>query len=567
MGQMRRMYAAVLAAATLASIPVWGADHWTKFTAGPYQIYTDAGTRPGRETLVRFEEFRHAVSEVLGENDLQTQLPVRILLFRNAEGWTTPEPVSEGRASYNIVLSENDVAKGAGTPAIFSALTKLLLESNTARMPPQFERGLAEFFSTFSIKDIHITVGAAPANADLDWARIHLFVTDLDYFGKLRVLLYNLRKGAAEEPAYLNAFGKSQAEVEALVKRRFEQHDTQTTSISSQPMAERDFPEREVSDSDARLARADLLVGEKSAAEYEKLIKDGVHTADAEEGLGLIALHEGHSAEAKVHFADAVRDGSSSPRAYIEYAKLETDNGKASAALLKAAGINPKLDEPFALLAERDTDPEKRLAHWKLATERSPRNTTYWQHLADAYLADHNYDGAAKAFTSGEQSATTAADRTRMHDARLAIEQQRLDYEEAERRRKAEEEAREIARLKGEARTEVHALEKKYSDGTPGDELKAVPWWDDPKTPATAVGTLTRVECLAGTQARLTIVTDDKKMLKLLVIDPTKLSIGGAGELTFRCGVQKARRVSVGYTPKSNSKFATSGEAAVIEFQ
>lgn len=332
-------------------------------------------------------------------------------------------------------------------------------------------------------------------------------------------------------------------------------------------MTERDFPEREVSEGDARLARADLLAGEKSAADYEALIRDGLHTAEAEEGLGLIALRENHPAEAKTHFADAVRDNSSSPRCYIEYAKLETDNAKAATALLKAAGINPKLDEPFALLAERDTDPQKRLAHWKLAAERNPRNPSYWQHLAEAYVADHNYDGAAKAWTSGEQAATDPATRNRMHQARMAIEQERLDYEAAEKQRKAEEEAREIARLKDEARARIHQAEAKYSDGKSAEDLKAIPWWDDPKTPAKATGLLSRVECLAGTQARLTVVTDDHKTLKLLVLDPSKLEIDGADNGSFRCGIQKTRRVTVGYTPKVNARLATSGEAAVLQFQ
>lgn len=546
------------------------ADHWTKFIAGPYQVYTDAGTHAGREALVRFEEFRHAVGEVLGDSNLQTQLPVRILLFRDPQGWSTSEPVSEGRASYNIVLGEKDLARGGAPPAVYSALTRLFLESNTRRMPPQFERGLEEFFSTFSLKDIHITVGAPPANADLDWARIHFFVTDPDYYGKLRVLLYNLRNGAALDPAYRNAFAKPYADVETLIRERFAGHDIRTASISSLPMAERDFPERDVSDTDARLALGDLLAGEKSAAEYERLIQAGEHTAEAEEGLGMIALAQHHPDEARTHFADAVRDNSSSPRAYIEYAKLEPDNAKATTALLKAAGINPKLDEPFALLAVRDTDPEKRLQHWKLASERAPRNTMYWQHLAEACAENHDYDGAAKAWTSAEQSAADAATRERMHAARMAIEQQRLDYEEAEKRRKDEEERRELERLKSEARAEVHAIEDKYADKSAQD-LNPVPWWDDPKTPAKVTGTLTRVDCLSGSQARLVVLTAEHKTIQLLVTDSTKLSISGAPDSTFRCGprnaTQKAPRVTVGYTPKPNARLGTAGEAAVIQYQ
>ncbi len=94
-------------------------DHWIKFTSGPFELLTDAGQR-GRETLVRFEEFRHAVGEVVGETDLQTPQPVRILLFKNGGGWTTNEPMVEGRDRYAIVLED----KAPISPAVWSGLDR-----------------------------------------------------------------------------------------------------------------------------------------------------------------------------------------------------------------------------------------------------------------------------------------------------------------------------------------------------------------------------------------------------------------------------------------------------------
>ena len=64
-------------------------DHWVKFTRGPFEVMTDAGPRVARETLVRFEEFRHALGQLLGEDDLQTPLPVRIFVFKNPKDWTS----------------------------------------------------------------------------------------------------------------------------------------------------------------------------------------------------------------------------------------------------------------------------------------------------------------------------------------------------------------------------------------------------------------------------------------------------------------------------------------------
>src|ERR1035437_5475351 len=122
-------------------------DHWLRFTSGPFEVLTDAGTRAGRETMVRFEEFRHAVGQIVGEQDLQTPVPVSIMVFRNTKGGTSPAPLTEGRDCYAIVLAE----KSTVSPAIYNDLTRLFLKSNTAQMPPAFEHGLAEAFTTFVI--------------------------------------------------------------------------------------------------------------------------------------------------------------------------------------------------------------------------------------------------------------------------------------------------------------------------------------------------------------------------------------------------------------------------------
>jgi hypothetical protein len=538
-------------------------DHWVKFTRGPFEVMSDAGAKPARETLVRFEEFRHALGQIVGEDDMQTPLPVRIFVFKNAKGWTSTAPFTEGRDRYNLVLGE----KSAVTPEIYTELARLLLKSNTNQLPAAFERGLISFFSTFEVNGIRITAGKPPAKPDLDLARIHLMVADPDYYGKIRVLLYNLRHGVAEDPAYRNAFGKSAAEVEAAAKKHFAAGNFQTTSLPSRPMAEGDFPERQVSAAEIGLARADLLAGEQSAAEYQKLLAAHEKIPEAEEGLGLMALREKRTDDAHNYFEAAVEANSTSARCYIEYAKLEHDRDKAEDALLKAAGINPKLAEPFALMAARDTDSRKRLMHWKSATERDPRNTAYWRGLAETYLDEENYGEAGKAWHSGEQAATDPAEREKFHNARMLVEQQRLDREEADKRREADEKAREIAKLKTQALAELHKAEAKFSDGTPVGGDKPVPWWDGPKPEGKVSGTLKQVDCLPKQQARLSIEDAAHKLVKLLVADPSKVVYTGNGEVQLGCGVQKPRKITVEYFPKANARLATAGEIATIEFQ
>ena len=93
-----------------------------------------------------------------------------------------------------------------------------------------------------------------------------------------------------------------------------------------------------------------------------------------------------------------------------------------------------------------------------------------------------------------------------------------------------------------------------------------MPWWDGPKPPGKLSGSLKQVDCL-GAQARLVIEGDDRKTTRLLVTDPGKVALAGGGDQSLGCGAQKPRRVTIEYFPKANSKLATAGEVATIEFQ
>jgi hypothetical protein len=292
----------------LAAPWLLAAADWIRFTSGPFEVLTDDNERAARETLVRFEQFRNAVGQVIGEQDLSTPLPVRVFVLKNPKPWTPPAVLAEGRDAYAIVFGE----KSMPSPELYRALTRLFLESNTARMPAAFEDGLVDFFSTFSVAGIRNTVGAPPPNPNLNWARVHLLIVEPEYYGKIRVLLGNLRRGVAEDVSYRNAFAKSPADIEGQVKAHLARGNFQTTSLSSRPMSARDFHERPISDADARLARADLLLPGQSATEYQALLREDVKVAEAEEGLGLLALREGNKDEARGRFSKAMAAGSGS---------------------------------------------------------------------------------------------------------------------------------------------------------------------------------------------------------------------------------------------------------------
>jgi len=547
----------------LAPLTLAAGEHWIRFTSGPVEVFSSAGSKDGRETLVKFEEFRHALGYVLGFDDLQMPLPVRVLLFKNGAP-QTPGPVTRGRAQYNIVLTAGQAIPNE----MFARLTQLFLNANTARMPARIERGLAELFSTIQVSGIRITLGEPPQHPDLDWALVHLVTVDPEYYGNLRVLTYNLRNGVDEGVAFRNAFNKTPEQITHQAQAQLAAGAFQVTTISALPISPMDFPERSVEPAAAQLAIADLLLGDSSRAIYRDLLNQNTYVPEAWEGMGMLALRDKQTGEALKDFASAIKAGAKSPECYIEYARLEPDNAKATAAFAQALKINPKLAAPHFLLAQKQTDPQRRIQELQQAAKLDPRNLEYWQTLAQAYLDDHDYPQAAQAWKSAEQAAATPEDRERMQRARLDVEQKRLDWEDAEKKRKADEEAREIERLKEQARAEVHTLEARANQGEapepPG--TKVVPWWDGPKPSGVAQGVLKQVDCL-GKRLRLVVEGDDRKLVKLLIADPSQVAVMGGGELTLSCGAQKPRRVKVEYFPKVNAQLATKGEVATIEFQ
>ena len=304
-------------------------EHWVRFTSGPIEVFSSAGSKDGRETLVEFEEFRHALGQTLGDDDLQLPLPIRVLLFKTGAP-QVPEPVTRGREQYNVVLTAGQTIPNE----VFASLTQLFLDANTARMPERLERGLVSLFSTIQVTGIRITLGEPPLHPDMDWARVHLLAVDPEYYGKLRVFTYNLRNGVDEDAAFRNALGKSPEQIELQAQAHLAEGRFQATSISPLPMSPMDFPERPVDPDAAQLAIADLVAGRPSRAIYRALIAQNARVPEAWEGLVMLAPARSSERAKRARISRAaMAAGAKSPECYMEYARLEPDKAKALAAL------------------------------------------------------------------------------------------------------------------------------------------------------------------------------------------------------------------------------------------
>ena len=516
-------------------MPLLAADKWFSTSTDSVELVSSAPPKPSLETLGQVEQLRYAIGELIGNPELAFRPPLRLLVLKSPD---SPGTLHDGRSRLTLPLAAN----ASISPAVFQMLSKQLLDHGTTRLPPAFADGLASFLSTIEVKGAHIVWGAPPQKRTLDWARVDLLATE--YSGKLRVILYNLQKGVAEDPAFRNAIGKSAAEFTKEAEQFLKAGQFATVDAPSRALSvRRDLKIKALDEEDGKLAIADLLDA-RSEAEYQALIDAKSHMAEAYDGLGQLALKHDDKAGALENFSRAVELESKDASLWISYAQVEPDHVKAGDAIDRALDLDPKNPEAHYLLGVRKNDP----VQFEMATTFSPQNWIYWDALATAYLDQNRFADAIKAWRSAEQNAPDSATKERMEKKWRGMESNRLDFETATKKRSEDDEREKIDKLKAKALAQLHSAEAK-ANGAPAAtaEIAPVPW--DEVMPYELKGTLKQIECL-GTRTRVSIAEANNAVTKLMVKSRKGLV----------CGSSPNTPVSVEYLKRPDEKLGTAGE-------
>lgn len=537
-----------LAVALLLSVALQAAEKWTYVKSGPFEVWTNGSDKHAKFRLLEAEQFRHALTQILGKQELKFPWPVRIIAVKKgvAANMGQHAMLERVRDSYLAVVPNEEPLNHE----FRRVAARILLDANTKRYPGTVDEGLAEVLADLEVRGTRVALGhpAEPERRTLAWARMHMMLTD-DAFsgGRMRVYLSNLEQGSDEGTACRNGFGKSVSEVEALVKAYAAKSTFESKSLVGRAIqAERDFYSKTLPEDSARIAEVD---------------------AGMSKARSLGDLQTPESYETQDLHAKAVEAGSKSANAWFRHGlelwkASKTAEGKA--ALQKSAELNPLWADPHAELAKLETIPGRVIAEWKLAANLDVRNVGYWEALALATTKASAFKDAAGAWAGAERAAPNETERARVKRARLDLETQRADYAESERRKASEERYREIERLKADALGEIRKAEMKTNERLGSDTApKATEkWWDGAQGEKVS-GLLTRVECLNG-PARVWL--DNTK--KLLIRDPAKIAIVGSNEETLGCGIQKPpRKATILYSPKTDAKYGTIGDVLQVEFQ
>ncbi len=559
----------LVCAIALLTIPEGGrlaaadSGNWVRAKLGPFETISDSGRPAAIQTLSQFEQFRYALGVAMGVQDLRMDPPLRILVFRDAREMAVHgcEGIHMGRDH----LMACAVASGQLPGPMVRELTRRLLETNFTGIPPATEKALETFFSTVESNAVHVTWGAPPPAAERtrDWALLHRLITLPETAGRAHIYLHNLATGMDANGA-IRSLGEDVAKFNADVDRYFAAGVFQAVQAPNRPLSpDRDFVTTVLTTDDGQLARADLL-GPGAEAAYIGLLKANKHMAEANEGLGFLALRAGDENKAGEYFAEAYKGGSRNVVALTTYAKTEKHYDVAIEVLQKALTIDPKYGPAHWELGDKYDDPLRRLAEWKIALGLEPHNVEWWVSYARLNEGQKKWAEAGRAWMSASQATTDPAKREEFLRARSTIEQQRLDDEALEKKREADAKAAEIERLKAEARKEVATLEARANSQNTkkGDNAPVVDWWDDANS-STLNGTLTQVDCAAN-QLRLHVREANGTTRTLLIADLNAVDVKG-GEMKFSCGVQKARAVAIRYKPTKVA--GVFGEVTGVEYK
>lgn len=526
----------------LTPLSVLAQDRWTSIRYGPFEVLSNAGDRAGREAMTHLEQLRHVIGRTLGIQEPVTVWPIRVLVFK---GKKQPTALAESRDSLIAAMGE-----GVPPRSLVRDCALALIQANTGRIPAGIEQGYAAFLSTVEVRATRVSVGAAPPPEErtLDWARAHMLATNVEYSGRFGVWLRNLSQAADADAATRNAFGKPLAVIDKEAQAWLTQGAFTAVPVSGKALdPEYSFRPQPVEPVAAAIALADMA---RSAAAYRAVLAQFPESAEAMEGAGLAEN------DAKV-IASAVATGNAGARALVAAGKFE-----------EATKKNPRWVEPYMRLAAQESTPARRVVYLKAATKVAPRNSAAWTALAEAHTEEKQFSEAARAWGAAERAAANDAERAALHQARLAVDEQRLEHAAAERRRIADEQAREMEKLRNEAMASIRDAENRANRDLkplePGQKVEQ--WWDGPRPQGKVTGALLRVDCTAG-RVRLVIQTGEGKQMALLLRSPKDIVVTG-GEVTLACGPAKPpRQMTIEYHPKPDPKLKTEGEAAFIELR
>ncbi|HKQ52879.1 MAG TPA: tetratricopeptide repeat protein [Pyrinomonadaceae bacterium] len=473
---------AVAACLALAAQPIAAKDTWTSVRSQNFFLVGNASEKEIRRVATRLEQFRDVFTKLLKSADFKSPVPTTVVVFKSDSSYKPYKPVVDGKPSNvagyfqpgeevnYITLTTEERGDDNPFSTIYHEYVHLLVNNNYGKgaVPPWFNEGLAEYYSTFQIEedrkvflgnliDSHLfrlrTSQLIPLKTlfDVDydslhrnkddaqghfyaeaWALVHYLINGnngqrLPQMGKFFNLL--LQKTPTEQ-AFREAFQTDFAGMEKELKKYIEGHTFRNSVATFERKLEFDatMQSAPLTEAEATAYLGDLLLHtdrlDDAAKHLERALNEDASLGMAHASLGMVRMRQDRFDEAKRHLQQAVAANAQNYLAHYYYAYAVSREGmdatgmisgypketaaEMRSALHKAIELRPDFPESYHLLAWINLVTGERLDEGvqliNKARALAPGNDEYAFVLAQIYLRQENYEAARRTIEPLAQS-------------------------------------------------------------------------------------------------------------------------------------------------------------------
>ena len=583
--------------------PAAAAPDWVRIESPRFELFTNAGERSGRRTLLYFEQVRDFFLKT-GSVGKVPSSPVRIIRFRSPKEFSPYRPFKAAAAFYMSSPKRDLIVMG--TPgrqtrkAAVHEYVHLLVKHSGAELPVWLNEGLAELYSTFEPQGKQVAFGKAarvlgdrqwlpfrelisvdyrsPHFDESDrtkvfyaqsWALTHMLCLSNPYRERFSDFLKGVDGDTGEE-AFRWVYGKTLDEVESDFKRYVVQKRLPTTVYEIRLNKSVEKPKvQPATETEVSLVKAGLLVGLKKREEALEIYRDLArrHPGDwrIPEALGYLASFSGDEEAARRHFARAVDLEAANPQMYYDLARLlqdaDAEPESIKSVLRQAIALKPDFDNAHRLLGSMlllEGKPGMALAQLIRVKQISREEAVHhYQTVAQLYHRLGRLEAARQAAALCRKYARSSEE--------VDLAEELMEWLGVGSQDAPQEAVAAFAAAPAPA-TPASAPPREESNRplqAPDGRQRA-----PAAPPRTEVeGSFSRLDCL-GERARLHLLVEGG-ILPLAILDAASVRVSGPedGLVELSCGEQEPRPVRVVYQPSEDPDFRTEGIVKIIQFR
>ncbi|MDQ6785952.1 MAG: tetratricopeptide repeat protein [Acidobacteriota bacterium] len=456
-------------------------DEWLQVRSKNFNLIGNASEKDIRKVATKLEQFRETFRLLFNKTNLNSAIPTNVVVFKSDSAYKPFKPKrADGKAdnfiagyfqsgedvNYITLSTEGEDANTFET--IFHEYTHSIINTNFGKseVPPWFNEGLAEYYSTFAIEEdqkvklgllinrhlatlqqtklipletlFKISNSALHQNGDHSrsifyaesWALIHYLIQSGKAEGLGKFLTLSL-KDVSSEKAFQDAFQTTYAQMEKDLKKYVEQNTYKYSLVTLKDKLsfEGEMQSAPLTEAESNAYLGDLLYHTNRADDAEPFLQKALalepNSSMANTTLGMVKLRQRKFDDAKKYLEKAISQDQRNHLAFYNYAYLLSredrdefgyvdafpaeKSAKMREILKKAIAINPGFTESYELLAFVDLVNHEQLdeavSYLQKALQYQPGNQRYALRIAEIYLRQDKF---AEAQTIADKIAKTA---------------------------------------------------------------------------------------------------------------------------------------------------------------